>query len=128
MAVETERHWRNAKQNFQEARCSGRAHDCSWRAYFAVEEALMALVSEPPRRYTLHNRLSDLVSLLPIDVPQDVLHDLRILSYLEGLPTQTADAGLSYQEDSSLATEHLGAARRVTQWVQEQLKEKIEYV
>jgi len=126
MAVETERyHWRRAQQNLHEAEHSGSAHDRSWRAYAAVEEALMALVSEPPKRYNLRNRLSDLVSLLPIDVPQDVLHDLSMVSYLESLPTHTADAGIYYQEDSSRATEHLRAALRVTKWVQEQLEEKI---
>lgn len=86
----------------------------------------MGLVSEPPERYSLRNRLSYLVSLCPCDVPQDVLHDLSILSYLEGLRTQAANAAIYYQEDSSLAKEHLWAARRVTQWVQEQLEEKIE--
>lgn len=152
MTAETERHWCSAKQNFQEAERSGSADDRSWRSYAAVEEALAALISEPPGRggepmasasgapcvspanfclfttggprYTRRNRLSNLVSLLPIDVPQDGRHDLRILSYLEGRPTHTADAGINYQEDSSLATEHLGAARRVMQWVQEQLEEK----
>ena len=62
-----------------------------------VKEALMHLVSVPPGQY----RLLDLAALSPVDVPQDVIHDLRILS-------------------TPIAEEYLRAEYRVLQWVQDQ--------
>ena len=62
----------------------------------------MVLVSSPPGQ---QYRLLDLASLSPVDVPQDVLHDLRILS-------------------TPIAEEHLRAECRVIQWVQDHLEER----
>jgi len=126
MALKTERYyWGIAQQNLDAAGLAKSADECSRREYDAGEAALLALVSDPPKRQTLRNRFSDLVSLLPIDAPQEILHDLSTLSYMEGLPSHTTDGGIYYQDDWDRATAHLRAATRVTKWMQEQLEEKI---
>ena len=81
-----------------------------------VEEALMALIPAPPGRHGLRTRLLDLVPLLPMDVPQETLHNINILSRLEDPSIHTADA-IEYAAQ---------AARRVKQWAKEQLKKEVE--